>query len=461
MVRLLLRLAAIGLAASIGFAIPSGAATSRSFAQRNLRAVPAKKAACCADVESILYHFRWDPDTGNAADGARPNAGVTLDPSGNGVIYGTTLFGGKHEHGTVFELVPSGSGYEESVIYSFPKGVGWSVSAAPVIVDATGAIYSTTGANATNACGTVFKLTPTGSSYAATVLHHFQTGSDGCDPAWSGLYEDSGGALYGTTIGGGNASCVNEPYQTNGCGTVFKLTPSGSGTYSESFVYRFQGGTDGREPTAGLIADSGGALYGTTMAGGGRGCNCGVVFKLTPTGSGSYTERVIYDFKTYASSGPLIADANGDLFGTAVARRGGGNIVYELVPSSSEPTGYVFRIIFNQSDGRPSKVIFCSSAGALCAASFEGVSSNLAGDVFELIPPQDPSGTYSETTLFTFDGGDSGANPSSYIVYAAGALYGTFGVNGGPSGGHKCLAPLGGVFRLTAPSGSSSALMNR
>jgi len=442
------------LVVSVGLAIPSDAAT-RSSLTRALRSAPAHKSGCCTDVETILYHFQWDPKTESAPYGAGPLAGVTLDPSGNGVIYGTTVHGGAYKHGVIFKLTPSGPGYEESVIFSFPKSIDWSLASAPVLVDTTGAIYSTTGANVANDCGTVFKLTPTGSTYAASTIHSFRKSSDGCDPALAGLYEDPSGALYGTTIGGGDSSCSNEPGQQNGCGTVFKLTPTGSGAYSESFVYRFVGGRDGKEPISGLIADSSGALYGTTGGGGELKCNCGVVYKLTPTGSGPYAMTVIHDFGVDASPGPLTADAAGDLYGTAIARRGGGNVVYELTPSASASTGYTYRLIYNASDGRPGEVILCSSGGALCAAAFFAGPVD-AGDVFELNPPQDPSATYGETTLYTFEGGDTGANPSSYIVYSGGAIYGTFWANGGPSGSqnHR-FEPFGGVFKIALPSSSS------
>jgi uncharacterized repeat protein (TIGR03803 family) len=112
-----------------------------------------------------------------------------------------------------------------------------------------------------------------------SVLHGFLGGNDGSVP-YAGLTADTTGALYGTTFYGGNA-CAD-----GGCGTVFKLTPAGSG-YTESVLYSFQGGTDGANPKAGLIARAG-ALYGTTYSGFATGCGpggtfgCGTVFKLTP-----------------------------------------------------------------------------------------------------------------------------------------------------------------------------------
>jgi uncharacterized repeat protein (TIGR03803 family) len=132
--------------------------------------------------------------------------------------------------------------------------------------------------------GTVFKLTPPAKGQTAwteAVLYNFCSPldcSDGLQP-YSSLIADKQGALYGTTQSGGSFFG----------GTVFKLTPPAKGqtAWAETVLYSFKGGSDGQEPSAGLIADNQGALYGTTI-GGGITCNpssprsgCGTVFKLT------------------------------------------------------------------------------------------------------------------------------------------------------------------------------------
>src|ERR1700756_5147427 len=109
-----------------------------------------------------------------------------------------------------------------------------------------------------------------GSASAApteTVLHSF-SGNDGAQPI-AGLIADGNGNLYGTTAKGG----------ASGNGVVFKLAPGGTYTV----LYSFTGGSDGRFPQAGLIADRSGNLYGTTQFGGATGN--GVVFKITPGGT--------------------------------------------------------------------------------------------------------------------------------------------------------------------------------
>ncbi len=218
-------------------------------------------------TESILWVFKGHEH----ADGAYPTASLIADQSG--ALYSTT-YGGYYGYGTVFKLTPSGSGYAESLLYAF-QGYGDAHPHGGVIADGSGALYGTT-----NGCcsgdGSAFKLTPSQTGYTEDLLWQPGTG-DGIFPD-AGLIADANGVLYGTTTAGGTGSCGNF-----GCGTVFKLTPSGS-NYAESVLYSFQGGTDGEDPEGSLIADKAGALYGTTFDGANPSCNsgygCGMVFKI-------------------------------------------------------------------------------------------------------------------------------------------------------------------------------------
>lgn len=290
---------------------------------------------------SVLYHFQ------GGADGSGPIGGVISDSAGS--LYGTTYEGGNalackgpsgntFGCGTVFKLKRVGSHYSESVLYRFQGSNDGASPVADVVADGAGALYGTTayggGGSAPgctgyiSGCGTVFKLTPTGSGYTESILYRFQGGNDGEQPQ-AGLIVDDSGALYGTTVFGGGCS-------TYGCGTVFKLTPIGS-SYEESILHRFQGGTDGDGPTAGLLAGKSGALYGATGKGG---ANYGTVFRLTPTASG-YSESVVYAFggrsDGFAPVGTLIADATGALYGTT--QEGGAN------PDCTTGCGTVFKVI--------------------------------------------------------------------------------------------------------------------
>jgi uncharacterized repeat protein (TIGR03803 family) len=91
---------------------------------------------------------------------------------------------------------------------------------------------------------------------AFTVLYNFN-GADGAGPA--GLVRDKAGNLYGTTGSGG----------AYGYGTVFELMPRAGGGWTEKVLHSFNfNGRDGIYPTAGVVQDAAGNLYGTTELGG-------------------------------------------------------------------------------------------------------------------------------------------------------------------------------------------------
>jgi uncharacterized repeat protein (TIGR03803 family) len=250
-------------------------------------------------LERVLYSFK------GGADGANPYAGL-LARSG-GVFYGTTAAGGTSAgYGTVFELTPSG----KETLYTFQGGSDGAQPKAGLIAAGNvlyGETANGGGASAcSGGCGTVYALTPSGSGYTERVIYAFAGGSDGAYPV-GGLLLDQSGALYGTTEAGGQASQCTGPSES-GCGTVFKLTPSGSG-YTEGVLYAFAGGDDGADPQSALIADSSGDLYGTTESGGGSSActvpgssGCGTIFKLAPSASG-YSESIVYRFQGGAKDG--------------------------------------------------------------------------------------------------------------------------------------------------------------
>ncbi|MGC9990893.1 MAG: choice-of-anchor tandem repeat GloVer-containing protein [Candidatus Cybelea sp.] len=226
-------------------------------------------------VFSITTDGTWKElhDFGVGTDGAYPEAPLT---DVKGTFYGTTGYGGAYHGGTVFTIAPDGT---EQVLHSFGNGTdGKNPSAA--LIDVGGTLYGTTengGAySGSGGCcnGTVFSITPNGTE---KVLHSFGgKNGDGFNPLASLL--EVKGTLYGTTYYGGTVSrCSGD------CGTVFSITPDGTEKVLHSF------GTDGQNPTAGLI-DVGGTLYGTTARGGEHGS--GTVFTITTSG----TEKVLYSF---------------------------------------------------------------------------------------------------------------------------------------------------------------------
>ena len=215
-------------------------------------------------TEKILYSF-----TKAGGDGASPWAGVIFDKAGN--LYGTTEFGGAYGYGTIYELTPSGSGWTEKVLYSFQNQGDGAWPFAGLIFDPSGNLYgATTWGGGTGNGGTVFELTPAGSGWSFQTLHAFtrQPGELAGGPVAS-LVMDTAGNVYGATYGDG----------VYGLGSVFKLTPSGGG-WTNTTLYDFTGGTDGLLPRSNLVLDANGNVYGMTASGGAYGR--GVVFEVTP-----------------------------------------------------------------------------------------------------------------------------------------------------------------------------------
>jgi len=206
---------------------------------------------------------------------ATPEA--SLVETRDGYLYGTCTQGGAFGNGTVFRTTLETSQVTPIVaIYSF--GAQSGDPTAPefsLVEDADGNLYGTSSQGGSpntlcpQGCGTVFKVTPAGTE---TVLHSFGvSGSDGQRPSGS-LLLGSDGNFYGvTSLGGSNANCK----VAGGCGTVYRITPSGL----ETVLYSF--GTtagDGINPSGALIQATDGHLYGTSFYGGTA--NTGTVFRL-------------------------------------------------------------------------------------------------------------------------------------------------------------------------------------
>ncbi len=312
--------------------------------------------------------FELDASTGvvtnlfsfNGANGAYPSGRLFADGSGN--LFGTTGGDGADNDGTVFELNPNTGVLTTLATFTGPNG---AYPNAGLIADSSGNLYGTTLGDGTDNDGTVFELNP--SSGVLTTLATF-TGPNGASPA-SDLLMDGSGNLFGTTVGDG----------TDNEGTVFELNPN-SGVLTTLATFT---GPNGAYPSAGLIADASGNLYGTTAGDGTD--NDGTVFELNPN-SGVLTTLATFTVTNgaYPDAG-LVADASGNLYGTT---SGGGadqeGTVFELDPSTGALTTVV---TFNGTNGlSPSgSLIFDSSSGALYGTAVGGGSAD-DGTVFELSP---------------------------------------------------------------------------
>jgi uncharacterized repeat protein (TIGR03803 family) len=382
------------------------------------------------DPEQIAYNFSGDGSPG------RPYAGLIADKSGD--LYGTTLLGGSNNHGAVFELTPTSSGWNESILYSFAGGTDGSHPAGNLTFDAAGHLYGTTtaggGGNCPEGCGTVFELTPASGGWTESVIYSFTGGSDGRQP-YSGLILSKQGTLYGTASLGGTVS-ANCPA---GCGTVFALTPDG-GVWSESVLYSFAGGNDGSAPYAGLTADKSGNLYGTTTAGGPMGD--GTVFELA-SASGQWKETLLHTFSGNDGAVPyggLVFDSANNLYGTAF-QGGSGNygVIFELVPETGGAwKETVLHTFWNNPAANPAAGLVIDSTGTLLGTAMQGGNSNSCagecGVVFALSPTANHTWKYG--VLHVFGGGTDGyASTAPVLVTGTGTLVGTTQAGGIQGGG--------------------------
>jgi len=414
----------------------------------SLGALTLDATSASAQTFTSLYQF-----TG-PGDGENPVGGLALDSLGN--LYGTTRTGGAMGFGTVFEL-PSSRG-KKKVLYSFSSGSDGQFPAAALSIDNSGNLYGTTfgGGSSTNCpggCGTVFKLTKGAKgTYTESVVYSFTGGSDGQFPA-AGMIFDGSGNLHGTTSGGGS-SC--------NCGTVFELTKNSDGTYTESVVYSFTGGSDGSNLQAGLTGDSSdGNQWGTAHNGGSSAG--GTIFELSPAGNGAWIETTLYAFNNNFGGcvdgcGPAAPLLNplllvpGSLFGTTDS--GGSSncscgTVFEITNANGTWTYTVLYSFAGGSDGStPTGALIADASGNLYGTTESGGGSTNCsggcGTVFELAKNTD--GTYTESVLHSFTASDGSSPTAGLIADVSGNMYGTTEFGGvDPSAGT--------VFKLTPKKG--------
>ncbi len=333
-------------------------------------------------TEVVLYNFCQF----SCLEGSNPWASLLLDSAGN--LYGTTQFGGAHGSGTVFELSKAANGtWGEKVLYSFcssPNCADGSVPQAPLIFGAKGQLYGTTSEGGQGAClandsgcGVAFELTPgADGQWNETVLYTFTGGDDGGTPI-AGLVSDSSGNLYGNTwLAGANLR-----------GVVYELS-NVSGVWTETVLHQFceyQSCFDGGYPKATLTFGPDGAIYGTTGAGGKQSksndVGYGVVFRLASSG-GVWSENVLYAFSGTDGNYPfggVVFDSSGNLYGTTVDG-GTSNLgtVFELSPSGDQWNEAVLHNFSGQDDGsEPYCTLVIDSAGNLLGTTDRG---GAAGD---------------------------------------------------------------------------------
>jgi uncharacterized repeat protein (TIGR03803 family) len=386
--------------------------------------VLASTPASFAATYKVLHAFTGTPDGGGLFDR------LAMDTSGN--LYGTTWAGGTYGEGTVFELSPSGGGsWTEAIIHDFcadypqcsdgylpmrgltlnaagslygttqdtvfelnPGDGTWSFSVIQdtatfdLIVDAAGSLYTETGPGKCNGgyvlklkpppdggywipkdlydfCvhngqwnkgnspihglswdaggnlygvtgyggtynhGVVFQLRHTPSGWKEHVLHNFGGKRDGLFP-YGGVVVDSAGNVYGSTLQGGSTRCGGP-----GCGTIYKVSKQPDGMWKETILFRFPEWAESGDPVGTLALDAAGNLYGVA-GGGGNQCSCGVVFKLAHNPDDTWTYTILHRFHGTDGALPVagvILDANGNIYGTtSTGGAGGYGVVFKIVP---------------------------------------------------------------------------------------------------------------------------------
>jgi uncharacterized repeat protein (TIGR03803 family) len=389
---------------------------------------------------SYLYSFGLVP-----SDGTQPNGPLMQASDGN--FYGTARAGGPNRCfdqpnfcGALFRITPAGA---ETVLYAFGASAtdGFGPTA-PLIETGDGILYGTTSFGGLYHAGTAFKMTL---DRVETVLYSFGASpSDGATP--SALIQGRDGNFYGTTASGGANYCDLIPGTGNNCGTVVKITPAGV----ETVLYSFGASpSDGTEPIAPLMQASDGNLYGTTVSGGAYGL--GTVFKVTVDGVEtvlySFGANPVNGSPPQGSvpQGPLIQATDGNLYGTTVqgGRPGCGNgcgTVFSITLDGALSIVYSF-VGTSASDGYgPAPFLIQGSDGSFYGTTISGgaFGPDLNGTAFQI------SSAGTETVLYSFGPADTNPSaPSVGLIQASdGAFYGVTSYSGGINSG------AGTVFKL-------------
>ncbi len=346
-----------------------------------------------------------------------------------------------------------------SVLHNFVGTWDGAIPWAGMSMDASGNnLYGTTRQGGWRGCGTVFKLTRTGSTWAFTTIYTFLGGSDGCFP-YGKVVIGPKGDLYGVTWEGGNSGCGSFS-----CGTIYNLQPrttlctsiSCATTWKETVLYRFTGGSDGSNPEyTDLVFDQAGNLYGTAGLGAiqncsyGGGFGCGVVYQLARSGE-NWAYTVLYSFTGNSDGGMpvggVILDSFGDLYGTTWGwGYYGGGTIYELLAAQG---GYIFNTIYSFAGGDDGKsplsgLIFDQSGTLYGTTPVAG--ANGGGTVYSMVPAL---GNWTFNVVHSFPGNyvrESGPIPN-VTMDSAGALYGTTVGYDPPDNGR--------VFKITLVNGN-------
>jgi len=353
-------------------------------------------------TETTLYNFPNDyPEESNFSQ---------LIQAQDGNFYGLTT-----ETGVFFKISPSG---EYTRIRVVPINVS-SEFLTSLVQGPDGNFYAAEYNECFSPnCGSIIKLTPAGT---VTQLYQFTGGTDGAEPM-GGLTIGSDGNFYGATSQGGDTSKCLTDYETTGCGTIYRITPSGA----FSVFYTFNGGSDGASPETSLLEGSDGNFYGTTsFAGDVSDCmepgylpGCGTIFQLTP----NQKLNTVYTFTAgngenlpgYTS---LTEGSDSNYYGTTFqGGTSGVGLVYRVTPSGT------LSPVYQPLGGNPD--LFYDLTQLWPAGNDLFYETLSTGEVFSLTN----SGGYKD--IYHFGQAEEGGL-DAVIAGSDGNLYGMFAVEDG------------------------------
>lgn len=363
-----------------------------------------------AGTFTVLRHL------GYATDGANPQG--TLALATDGTLFGITRRGGSTGYGTIFKITTTGT---FTVIRHLNNSTDGGSCYGSLASSTDGNFYGLTSTGGTNNNGTIFKVTPTGT---LTVLRHLKSTTDGSSNTNS-LVSASDGFLYGVCYYGG----------TNGLGTIFKISKTGTFTVLRHLNHT----TDGSGPRGSLIVGSDGNLYGTNSGGGANGG--GTIFKITKTGTYTVLRSLAVATDGGKPAGELFKGTDGAYYGMNTT---GGTSLYGTIfkITASGTYSILTRLNGGLTGNNPAEsVVQASNHTIYGTTQYGGVNDQ--GTIFKIC-----GGVYS--VLYSFTSGTTGGHPKGSLVIASdGNIYGTCSVGGSSNAGT--------IFKIT-PSGTFTVL---
>ena len=376
-------------------------------------------AALCEALEPRMlltaYTFSSIASFTGSVSGFQPQ-GLVMDGAGN--LFGVTAQGGAKGYGTVFKIATGSGTITTLASFTGKNGIGISPRGS-LVLDAQGNLFGTTVGGGAFGKGTIFEVAA-GTASTITTVASFD-GVNGSDP-FGGLVVDAAGNFFGTSLGSSQAGFHS---------SVWELA-AGAGSITLLATFKPQ-----NYLTGALAIDSSGNIFGTTARGGTK--SLGSVFELSGTAHTLTTLASFTGANGSAPTGTLLLDAQHDLIGTTANGGGSGDGTIFEIPATASSTIHTLATFTGSNGAHPLGTLIEDGVGNIFGVAAAGGSKGY-GTVFERA-----AGTANTlTTLFSFTGESTGANPSGPLVLdAQGNFWGATFLGGAQS--HNA----GTVFELS------------